>query len=56
MTEAADEDFWERVRAELASQETLLLETAYARNATRWHRFTAGASTRYAPGSVLARS
>lgn len=41
VTEAAHEDFWERVRVELASQQTLLLEEAYVRNATRWHRLTA---------------
>ncbi|PKW12456.1 small subunit ribosomal protein S1 [Streptomyces sp. 1222.5] len=41
VTEAADEDFWDRVRVELASQQTLLLEEVYVRNATRWHRLTA---------------
>ncbi|MGW1951013.1 RNA-binding protein, partial [Streptomyces sp. NPDC001940] len=41
VTEAADEDFWERVRVELASPKTLLLEETYLRNATRWHRLTA---------------
>ncbi|MFF1593031.1 RNA-binding protein [Streptomyces sp. NPDC058286] len=40
VTEAADEDFWERVRAELASPQTLLLEETYVRNATRWHNLT----------------
>lgn len=40
VTQAADEDFWERVRAELATPQTLLLEEAYLRNATRWHRLT----------------
>ncbi|MEU6847354.1 hypothetical protein ABZ930_36335 [Streptomyces sp. NPDC046716] len=41
VTEAADEDFWERVRAELAAPQSLLWEEAYVRNATRWHRLTA---------------
>lgn len=41
VTEAADEDFWERVRVELASRHTLLLEECYVRNATRWHRLAA---------------
>ncbi|MFE6156918.1 RNA-binding protein [Streptomyces sp. NPDC057889] len=40
VTQAADEDFWERVRAELSSPQTLLLEETYVRNATRWHRLT----------------
>ncbi|MEU9748396.1 RNA-binding protein [Streptomyces niveus] len=40
VTQAADEDFWERVRAALASSRALLLEEAYLRNATRWHRLT----------------
>lgn len=40
VTQAADEEFWERVRAELASPQTLLLEETYLRNATRWHRLT----------------
>ncbi|MFE4774874.1 RNA-binding protein [Streptomyces sp. NPDC056713] len=40
VTQAADEDFWERVRAELSSPQTLLLEETYVRNAARWHRLT----------------
>ncbi|MFG1664104.1 RNA-binding protein [Streptomyces sp. Y7] len=40
VVEPADEDFWERVRTELASRHTLLLEEAYVRNAVRWHRLT----------------
>lgn len=40
VTQAADEEFWERVRAELAAPRTLLLEETYLRNATRWHRLT----------------
>ncbi|WP_409235500.1 RNA-binding protein [Streptomyces sp. PA5.6] len=40
VTQAADEDFWERVRAELAAPKTFLLEETYLRNATRWHRLT----------------
>ncbi|MBT2370344.1 RNA-binding protein [Streptomyces sp. ISL-10] len=40
VTQAADEDFWERVRAELGTPQTLLLEETYVRNATRWHRLT----------------
>ncbi|MEV4190209.1 RNA-binding protein [Streptomyces toxytricini] len=39
--EAADTDFWARVRAKLAAGQTLLLEEAYVRNAARWHRLTA---------------
>ncbi|MFJ3833237.1 RNA-binding protein [Streptomyces sp. NPDC090046] len=41
MTEAADEDFWARVRTVLASRQTALLEETYVRNAARWHRLTA---------------
>ncbi|MFJ6729016.1 RNA-binding protein [Streptomyces sp. NPDC091281] len=40
VTQAADEDFWERVRAELCAPRTLLLEESPVRNATRWHRLT----------------
>ncbi|WP_339135150.1 RNA-binding protein [Streptomyces sp. f51] len=40
VTQAADEEFWERVRAELAAPRALLLEEAYLSNATRWHRLT----------------
>ncbi|MEU3606421.1 RNA-binding protein [Streptomyces sp. NPDC035033] len=40
VTEAADEDFWERVRTTLNSRRTALLEESYVRNATRWHRLT----------------
>lgn len=40
VAEAADADFWLRVRAALASQHVLLLEENYVRNATRWHRIT----------------
>lgn len=40
VTQAADEDFWERIRAALASSQALLLEEVYLRNATRWHRLT----------------
>ncbi|MFJ4560013.1 RNA-binding protein [Streptomyces massasporeus] len=40
VTQAADEEFWERVRAELAAPQMLLLEETYLRNATRWHRLT----------------
>ncbi|MFE2231716.1 RNA-binding protein [Streptomyces sp. NPDC059442] len=40
VTQAADEEFWDRVRAELASPRMLLLEETYLRNATRWHRLT----------------
>lgn len=39
-TQAADEEFWEQVRAELAAPQMLLLEETYLRNATRWHRLT----------------
>ncbi|MGW7271734.1 RNA-binding protein [Streptomyces sp. NPDC054864] len=38
--EAANEDFWMRVRTTLASLQTVLLEETYLRNATRWHRIT----------------
>ncbi|MFG3013613.1 RNA-binding protein [Streptomyces cinerochromogenes] len=41
VTEAADEDFWARVRTALAARQTALLEEAYVRNAARWHRLTA---------------
>ncbi|MET9448942.1 RNA-binding protein [Streptomyces cinerochromogenes] len=41
VTEAADEDFWARVRTALAAGRTALLEEAYVRNAVRWHRLTA---------------
>ncbi|MEU2509734.1 RNA-binding protein [Streptomyces sp. NPDC007863] len=40
VTEAADENFWERVRTTLDSRHTALLEEAYVRNAARWHRLT----------------
>ncbi|MCX4234701.1 hypothetical protein [Streptomyces ortus] len=44
MTQAADDDFWERVRervrTELAAPRILLLEETHFRNATRWHRLT----------------
>ncbi|MEU6676635.1 RNA-binding protein [Streptomyces sp. NPDC046925] len=40
VTQAADEEFWERVRAELAVPQMLLLEESYLYNATRWHRLT----------------
>ncbi|MER6835321.1 RNA-binding protein [Streptomyces cellulosae] len=40
VTQAADEEFWERVRAELAAPRMLLVEETYLRNATRWHRLT----------------
>ncbi|BCL18195.1 hypothetical protein ACPCBX_05960 [Streptomyces tuirus] len=40
VTEAAGEDFWARVRTELASRQTVLLEEATVRNAARWHRLT----------------
>ncbi|MGW6007948.1 RNA-binding protein [Streptomyces sp. NPDC055210] len=40
VTQAADEEFWERVRVELAAPQTLLVEETYLRNATRWHRLT----------------
>ncbi|MFI8423520.1 RNA-binding protein [Streptomyces sp. NPDC085479] len=40
VTEAAGEDFWDRVRSTLASRRTALLEEAYVRNAVRWHRLT----------------
>ncbi|MFK0256259.1 RNA-binding protein [Streptomyces sp. NPDC090445] len=39
-TEPADEDFWSRLRTELASRQTALLEETYVRNAARWHRLT----------------
>ncbi|MGM9333277.1 RNA-binding protein [Streptomyces murinus] len=39
-TETADEDFWTRVRTTLRSRQSTLLEEAYVRNATRWHRLT----------------
>ncbi|MET3984354.1 RNA-binding protein [Streptomyces sp. PvR034] len=38
--EAADEEFWARVRAEAASRHGLLLEENHVRNAARWHRLT----------------
>ncbi|MGW6979232.1 RNA-binding protein [Streptomyces sp. NPDC054932] len=41
VTEAADEDFWARMRTALASRRTALLEEGHVRNATRWHRLTA---------------
>ncbi|MEV6758540.1 RNA-binding protein [Streptomyces sp. NPDC051214] len=41
VTQAADEDFWARVRMELAARQTVLLEEAFVRNAARWHRLTA---------------
>ncbi|MFD5815967.1 RNA-binding protein [Streptomyces sp. NPDC127038] len=40
VTQAADEEFWERVRAELAASQALLLEERYLSNDTRWHRLT----------------
>lgn len=40
VTQAADEEFWQRVRAELAAPQDLLLEEVYLSNATRWHRLT----------------
>ncbi|MFE5241531.1 MULTISPECIES: RNA-binding protein [unclassified Streptomyces] len=40
VTEAADEDFWGRVRAALATSQALLLEETHVRNASRWHRLT----------------
>jgi small subunit ribosomal protein S1 len=40
VTQAADDDFWERVRTELAAPRILLLEETHFRNATRWHRLT----------------
>ncbi|MFB6550762.1 hypothetical protein [Streptomyces sp. NPDC056405] len=40
MTQAADEEFWERVRAELTAPQMLLLEETDLRNAIRWHRLT----------------
>ncbi|UFR00117.1 RNA-binding protein [Streptomyces sp. Go40/10] len=42
VTEAADEDFWVRVRTALAARQTVLLEEVHVRNAPRWHRLTAG--------------
>lgn len=39
---AADEDFWECVRTELASRHSVLLEEGYVHNAARWHRLTPG--------------
>ncbi|MCT9094321.1 RNA-binding protein [Streptomyces sp. ASQP_92] len=38
--EAADEGFWARVRAALASRKGVLLEEGYVRNAARFHRVT----------------
>ncbi|MGW6614212.1 RNA-binding protein [Streptomyces erythrochromogenes] len=38
--EPADEDFWARLRTELASRQALLLEETHVRNAERWHRLT----------------
>ncbi|WP_405453275.1 RNA-binding protein [Streptomyces erythrochromogenes] len=38
--EPADEDFWGRLRTELASRQGLLLEETCVRNAARWHRLT----------------
>ncbi|WP_254076260.1 hypothetical protein [Streptomyces sp. P3] len=40
VTEPADEHFWARVNAALASRHALLLEEGYVRNASRWHRIT----------------
>ncbi|MGW1271817.1 RNA-binding protein [Streptomyces sp. NPDC002491] len=40
VTEPADEHFWTRVNAALASRHALLLEEGYVRNAARWHRIT----------------
>jgi hypothetical protein len=40
VTQAADDDFWERVRTELAAPRILLLDKTHFRNATRWHRLT----------------
>ncbi|MFF3018249.1 RNA-binding protein [Streptomyces sp. NPDC057939] len=39
-TEPADEGFWARLRTEVASRQTVLLEETYVRNAARWHRLT----------------
>ncbi|KUN29771.1 RNA-binding protein [Streptomyces antibioticus] len=40
VTQAADADFWARLRTMSASQGTLLLEENPVRNAARWHRVT----------------
>ncbi|MER6445345.1 RNA-binding protein [Streptomyces venezuelae] len=41
VTESADENFWARVRTELAARGTaLLLQETFVRNANRWHRLT----------------
>ncbi|WP_371587051.1 RNA-binding protein [Streptomyces virginiae] len=40
VTEAADADFWTRLRSMLASERTVLLEENHVRNAARWHRLT----------------
>ena len=40
VTQAADKDFWERVRVALAASHALLLEEIYVGNAIRWHRLT----------------
>ncbi|MFD8420797.1 RNA-binding protein [Streptomyces sp. NPDC059466] len=40
VTQAADEDFWAHVHAELAARQTLLLEEIRVRKATRRHRLT----------------
>ncbi|MEU7024363.1 RNA-binding protein [Streptomyces sp. NPDC046203] len=40
VTEPADEDFWARVRTELAARRGLLLEEMFVGNAERWHRLT----------------
>ncbi|MFF9854244.1 RNA-binding protein [Streptomyces litmocidini] len=40
VTEAADENFWERVRTTLDSRQAVLLEEVYVRNAARRHRIT----------------
>lgn len=40
VTEPADESFWTRLRAQLASRQAVLLKETYVRNAERWHRLT----------------
>ncbi|MEV8319320.1 RNA-binding protein [Streptomyces sp. NPDC059900] len=40
VTQAADEELWEQVRAKLAVPQRLLLEETYLANATRWHLLT----------------
>ncbi|WP_412076365.1 RNA-binding protein [Streptomyces xanthophaeus] len=39
-SQPADEDFWVRLRTTLAARQAVIMEEAYVRNASRWHRLT----------------